>query len=297
MPDQEIQHIVSGELISKSAGDNENKTISAIITRRVVDRDREVIEPTGIKIDKFLENPVLLWSHVRQQPPVGRVENLRLSEDKSAIVADLIFAETPAALEIANLVKSGFLRGVSIGIAAKKRIAKGTKEYDDYIAKYPSTAGAVSIITESELWELSVCTIPANQDALILRAQSDAEMDMYGAMVASMIEGKGLEYKPYPHEHAARQLPPDIFDSFRRVNNMFGDGIDVIFGRLKESRKWAIQSIRFDATKWTVEAAKKWLKDHGYKDDVEPAKPEKSADVTEIKGVEIKGKWEVVHEN
>ncbi len=72
---------------------------------------------------------------------------------------------------------------------------------------------------------------------------------------------------PYPSEHAARLVEPSKFEegSFGRTNNKFGAGIHAIFGRLKGEDTATLQSIRFDADKFTVAEAKKWLKDHDYK--------------------------------
>ena len=69
---------------------------------------------------------------------------------------------------------------------------------------------------------------------------------------------------PYPNEHAARLKPPGMFKRFRRTNDKFGKGIHVIWGITKDGDVM-IESIRFDADKFTVAEAKKWLKDHGYK--------------------------------
>jgi len=84
---------------------------------------------------------------------------------------------------------------------------------------------------------------------------------------------------PYPNEHSARLKPPGRYQEFRRENNKFGDGIHAIWGILVKGkkRKSELQAIRFSADRWTVAAAKKWLKDHGYKPiTFEPAK--KSSD-------------------
>lgn len=74
--------------------------------------------------------------------------------------------------------------------------------------------------------------------------------------------------KPFPNEHAARQVDPGKFKEFRRGKLPGGmAGIDVIFGitGAGANRKSQIQSIRFDAGKFTADQAKKWLKDHGFK--------------------------------
>jgi len=69
---------------------------------------------------------------------------------------------------------------------------------------------------------------------------------------------------PYPNEHAQRINDPDKYIRLRRKNDEFGAGIDVIYGVL-EGGKTEVQAIRFDKTKFTVDEAKKWLREHDYK--------------------------------
>jgi len=86
---------------------------------------------------------------------------------------------------------------------------------------------------------------------------------------------------PYPNEHAARITDPGQYDSFRRQNDRFGSGIHAIFGvKNGPPRTSELQSIRFDKAKFSVEEAKKWLKNHKYTPIAfEPASGgEKSAD-------------------
>jgi hypothetical protein len=80
------------------------------------------------------------------------------------------------------------------------------------------------------------------------------------------LEIKYSELRPYVGEHAARIKEPN-YDSYARKNNKFGDGVHVIYGVKKkgEEKVTEVQSIRFNASKWTVSEAKKWLKDHNWK--------------------------------
>ncbi len=66
---------------------------------------------------------------------------------------------------------------------------------------------------------------------------------------------------PYPNEHSARIKEPGQFDRFRRENDKFGPGIHAVWG-IRTGQGIEIQAIRFDKTKFTVEEAKQWLKDH-----------------------------------
>jgi len=75
---------------------------------------------------------------------------------------------------------------------------------------------------------------------------------------------------PLPNEHVARIQQPDKYDRLRRQNDAFGEGIHVIYGIKDE--KSEVQSIHFDAKKFTPEEAKQWLKVHEYEPiEFEPA--------------------------
>jgi hypothetical protein len=86
--------------------------------------------------------------------------------------------------------------------------------------------------------------------------------DLVEAYAAALTEETLAE--PYPNEHAIRLKSPGGFVRFRRANNKLGTGVHAVFG-FKEGGGSEIQSIRFDASKFTAVQAKKWLKDHDYK--------------------------------
>ncbi len=81
---------------------------------------------------------------------------------------------------------------------------------------------------------------------------------------------------PYPNEHSSRQNDPGKYTKIRRENNKFGQGIDVIWGVL-ENGDTEVQAIRFDASKFTPEESRAWLKDHDFKTTLEPASGEAQA--------------------
>lgn len=79
---------------------------------------------------------------------------------------------------------------------------------------------------------------------------------------------------PYPNEHAARVRDPASFEpnSFRSKN--LKDGVRLILGKLNGGNgSMVVQAYRFSVDKFTVEQAKKWLKDNNIKYiSFEPAK-------------------------
>ena len=72
------------------------------------------------------------------------------------------------------------------------------------------------------------------------------------------------EVKPYENQHSFRINDPSKYTKFRRQNNAFGEGIDVIYG-ITSGGKAEVQSIRFRADKFTMEEARTWIKRHNYK--------------------------------
>ena len=89
--------------------------------------------------------------------------------------------------------------------------------------------------------------------------------------VEEMGEIESEDARPYPNEHAARIVDPDQFDRFVRVNDEFDDGIDAIYG-VKGDEGAELQSIRFDASKYSAADARTWLSEH----DFEPIKFEEA---------------------
>ncbi len=85
---------------------------------------------------------------------------------------------------------------------------------------------------------------------------------------------------PYPNEHAFRLKDPKQYDRFARVNDKFGSGIHAIFGI--KNGKSELQSIHFDASKFTFAEAKKWISDHGYKPILSEAATGKSEGGTQM---------------
>ena len=85
-------------------------------------------------------------------------------------------------------------------------------------------------------------------------------------------ERRHYEERPYPNEHAARITEPDQYDSFARHVEGGGDGIDFIYGINDNGSE--IQSIRFDADRYSEAEAQEWLREH----DFEPIKFEPAAE-------------------
>jgi len=137
----------------------ETRVIRGIATTPSPDRMGDVVEPLGIQF----KNPMpLLWQH-RHDMPVGKVRFFPPTEDGIEFEAEILRFENPPGLrartdEAWESVKSGLVAGVSIGFRPI--------EYE------PMRSGGYRF-TKSEVYELSLVTIPAQPDAVIARDASE----------------------------------------------------------------------------------------------------------------------------
>ena len=116
---------------------------------------------SGIDIEQYKRNPVLLYMHrrgERDDVPIGRVENVHVEGDK--LVGELVFDDKDDfARKISQKWSDGFLRMVSAGLTI-------IELSDDPIHLLPGQRRMT--ISKSKLDEVSVVDIGANDDALAL---------------------------------------------------------------------------------------------------------------------------------
>lgn len=102
----------------------------------------------SIKWDRYLKNPVLVAQHMSWEPPIGRIDDIKLEND--AWTGVLVFASTEKGKMYEKLYNEGCIRAASIGgnavIVENERGEKKTKSFD--------------------VFEVSLVTIPSNANAV-----------------------------------------------------------------------------------------------------------------------------------
>lgn len=145
-----------------------------------VDRQGDVV-PSGVwqkGLSNYLKNPVILAYHDHAKP-IGRMVDHKVDEKGLWIKASI----SDAAGDIYKLVKNGILTAFSIGFRVMD-------------AEYNSAA-EVFVIKDLELHEISVVSVPANQNTLFSLAKAfnnAAEFELFKQQFAPNSESaKGLE--------------------------------------------------------------------------------------------------------
>ena len=113
--------------------------------------DKEAWEKGGL--DNFSNNPIILFNHDYNRP-IGRATGLETDDRGLKLTANI----SKSAGDVTNLVKEGILRAFSVGFRVKDA---------DYIEE---TDGLK--ISDAELFEVSVVSVPANQAATFSVAKS-----------------------------------------------------------------------------------------------------------------------------
>jgi HK97 family phage major capsid protein/HK97 family phage prohead protease len=125
-----------------------------IVSTEVVDRMGDVILLSGWRLANFKKNPIALFQHNAYQP-IGRWEDIKVEGD--ALTARLVMAEfgtSPLINTIRSLLEQKILRACSVGFRALK------------VEPLEGSMIGGLLFKEQELLEISVVSIPANQQAL-----------------------------------------------------------------------------------------------------------------------------------
>ncbi|HEY8415330.1 MAG TPA: HK97 family phage prohead protease, partial [Thermaerobacter sp.] len=137
----------------------EDRVIEIMGTTPTMDRVRDVVDPMGGNLENYRKNPVFLWAHDYDRPPIGK--SLAEERSRKGIKFTIKFARTPFAEEIFGLYRDGFLNAASIGFIGH--------EWEPIQDKDGTVIGRK--FTRWELLELSAVPVPANPDALALAAK------------------------------------------------------------------------------------------------------------------------------
>jgi HK97 family phage prohead protease len=122
------------------------------------DRFDERVDPSGWELDRYLENPVVLWAHCHSIPAIGLADNLTATDKLSGRIKFNAKEIDEFGWSIGERVKAGVIRAGSVGMLVKEI------EWIDH-KKNPEDSCDL-IIRKQELLEFSICNVPANPFAL-----------------------------------------------------------------------------------------------------------------------------------
>ena len=138
----------------------QDKPIKFVASTANPDRYGDVVDQKGWDLSAYNRNPVVLFNHNPAQMPIGKgkayVENEQLMLEVEFDQKD------DMAKTIEQKVRDGYINAVSVGFQPSKTIARSSLPAD-----HPYHGKSGSYFQASELLEVSIVTIPANNEATL----------------------------------------------------------------------------------------------------------------------------------
>lgn len=132
-----------------------------VISTASIDREGDTVAPEGWQLDEYQRNPVVLWAHDGEQPPIGQTIRMGVDSQRRLVSVaqfappeDYAFADT-----IFRLITGGYIRAASVGFLPL--------EFEFDTSRRSAGFTPPCNFLKQSLLEWSVCPVPANPDCLL----------------------------------------------------------------------------------------------------------------------------------
>lgn len=162
---QKTFYIDTDDFAVKGIADNKALKIAGYANTADKDRTGDIVLPNAWTkgVENFRRNPILLYQHDHGKP-IGRVNNITV--DKKGIFVEASVSDAAEKQHaVKTLIKDGVLKSFSVGFRIKD--ADYDKRSDTFVIK------------DLELLEISVVSVPANQNSLFSIRKSFENDDTY----------------------------------------------------------------------------------------------------------------------
>lgn len=142
--------------------------VVSYISTAALDRDHEIMKPSGADLKHYRKNPMVLWSHDPRDPDNIIGKNLWINMDQKGLVALTQFAlANEKASKVYNLYRDGFLRAWSVGFTPLKgKKPKPDEKFTFIMGDLPKPGEVVYVHEKWALLEYSAVGVPSNPEAL-----------------------------------------------------------------------------------------------------------------------------------
>jgi HK97 family phage prohead protease len=166
----------------------DNRTLRFTISTAAVDRDLDTVAVAGWQLDNFVRNPVVLWAHRADEPPIGKTIDIGRDDNRLHAAVQFLPGEgygkaSDVAEMIYRMVADGYLSATSVGFRPLKWDFNPERDNGDF---FPGID-----FLEQELVELSICPVPSNPDALI--EPGDDSRDSAGVIIPAPVQVVSLD--------------------------------------------------------------------------------------------------------
>lgn len=150
-----------GEFFIEKSADG----VDFIMSDGNLDFSGERVSPNGWDLKTYKKNPIILWSHDRMRPAIGRMKNVSIVDGKLTGKAEFASKEVDEfAWSIGEKIKAGILSAGSVGyMPLEVDFPKDRKD------------GTKLIVKKQRLHEFSMVNVPCLPSALAERSEEKIE--------------------------------------------------------------------------------------------------------------------------
>lgn len=206
-----IFHIYSPLTVEKS-GKGKKKGLKIAGYANTTDKDRagDIItaQAWAKGVDYYRKNPVLLYQHDHSKP-IGRVE--KISVDRKGIFVEAYVSDAAEKLHgVQTLIEDGALKSFSVGFKVKDG------RYD--------RSSDTTMITDVELHEISVVSVPCNQESLFSVRKSFESNSDYDQFKKTLKESSADEIKSMHGIYVG--ITNEVYDHYHTIEmDSSGNGV------------------------------------------------------------------------
>ena len=235
----------------KAVDTSKGVTIEGWANKAVVDRSGDIINKGAWKLDNFQKNAIILFNHDKSKP-IGKAVVTEARDEGLYVKARISQSSDPEISKIRELIKEGILNAFSVGF--------------DCMDSGPAGDGKTEI-KSAELFEVSVVSLPANQDSLFTVAKSydyDKVKDYFAKIVK--VAPTPADDKPVPKKPKAPKVPADEqADSGKPDGEPVSEDDKVEPVKKSDAPEIEVQSIALPKDKFaTSDDAIKWASENGW---------------------------------
>ena len=160
--------------------------------KAVVDRGGDIINKEAWNLDNFHKNAMILYNHDRDKP-IGKAIKVEPRDEGLYIKARISGSSDPEITKIRDLIREGILNTFSVGFDCKRE---------------EKSEGGVNEIKEAELFEVSVVTLPMNQDSTFTVSKKLEDVKTMALDYAKKMEDEEMPKEEMAAEDAAAEDAP-----------------------------------------------------------------------------------------
>lgn len=257
-----------------------------LVTTPHLDRDGEILIPSGAILDDFRQSPSVMYAHNYRELPIGSDQWIK--QVKQGILAKTVYAKHQFAEDVYQCVKDRHLNSNSVGFIPVEVVSQEDKKQfeltqgvleKDYGISRDESVKAKNIYTKWIMLEHSDVPIASNAQSLNLavskgelvihsdRLKKDLEIEVICDLALFLKEDLEIEEEIEEKEVVTK---PETTENYHRIPVNPGceitatitisakDGIKALYcGKVKK-----VHTYLFDVKKWTMEEAKRWVREH-----------------------------------